>query len=471
MSIRNKLAIALVAFLAPFVFASTATAQAGLACSGTTCGLGGQIRGQIGDGLPLPISIAPAQGGSGPAATEGPFTAITIQTAPATPSGLPLVGNGLGQPGQIKPTTMATIQQGAGPGPRNLTLAPGVFHYGGQPQGSIGVVNFNAAVFAVQTNLTYDSPHPGTTPMGAAAVTQESLGAIPIAGQGQMAVGGRTGAAIVSYYQGATTNGPGTPGNNWGNGVPPSGVITPMAGDAGTPPVNGLARFTATGNQFGGVSIGRANGTAKVYFNGVPLVPALDLPCKVTATPLQGTNAQGVFVPYQTGTDCQFSLSVVDLELSDATVGVAGGPFENNLAIGTAFTTPSGVHFATIGFNGTIIGDAGVVTLVGAGIPFTGQGNQGVGVPFTTGMLSVTVTDVVGATSEMFIRTGIDARDAGGNGVVSLITGSLTARDISAGNANRTWVTLEIPEPSTIFAASAGLFALFGMHRLARRRS
>ncbi len=468
MSIRNKLAIALGAFLAPFVFASTATAQAGLACSGTTCGLGGQIRGQIGDGLPLPISIAPAQGGSGPMATAGPFTAITIQTAPATPSGLPLVGNGLGQPGQIKPTTMATIQQGAGPGARNLTLGPGVFHYGGQPQGSIGVVNFNAAVFAVQTNLTYDSPHPGTTPMGAAAVTQESGGAIPIAGQGMFFAGGRTGAAIVSYYRGASALG--SPTNNFGNGIPPSGAITPMAGDAGTPPINGLARFTATGNQFGGVSIGRANGTAKVYFNGVPLIPNLDLPCKVTATPLQGTTAQGTFVPYQTGTDCQFSLSIVDLELSDATVGVAGGPFDG-LGIGTAYTTPSGVHFGTIGFNGTIIGSGAVVTRVGAGIAFTGQGNHGVGVPFTTGMLSVTVTEVVGATSEMFIRTGIDARDAGGNGVVSLVTGSLTARDISSGNANRTWVTLEIPEPSAIFAASAGLFALFGMHRLARRRS
>ncbi|MFP6654159.1 MAG: hypothetical protein VCB25_00930, partial [Myxococcota bacterium] len=67
MSIRNKLVIVMVAFLAPFIFASTATAQAGAACSGTVCGLGGQIRGQIGDGLPLPISIAPAQGGSGPA--------------------------------------------------------------------------------------------------------------------------------------------------------------------------------------------------------------------------------------------------------------------------------------------------------------------------------------------------------------------------------------------------------------------
>ena len=466
MSIRNKLAIALVAFLAPFVFASTATAQAGAACSGTTCGLGGQIRGQIGDGLPLPISIAPAQGGSGPAATNGPFTGITIQTAPATPAGLPLVGNGLGQPGQIKPTVAATIQQTLGAAPRQLTLAPGVFFYGNQPQGSIGVVNFNAAVFAVQTNLTYDSPHPGTTPMGLAAVTF-SGGAIPTPMANVFSAGGRIGAGIVSYYADATTQGPGNPTDNFGTPLVP---ITPMAGDTASPPVNGLIRFTATGNQFGGTSIGRANGTAKVFFNGVPLNEATALPCATMATPGQGTNAQGVFVPYNVIANCQFSLSIVDLELSDGTVGVAGGVF-GGFGVGTAFTTPSGVRNATIGFNGTIIGSGAVVTLIGAGIPFTGQGNQGHGAPWTTGKHSVTVTDVVGATSEMFIRTGIDARDAGGNGVVALVTGSFTARDISAGNANRTWLTLEIPEPSAIFAASAGLFALFGMHRLARRRS
>jgi hypothetical protein len=155
---------------------------------------------------------------------------------------------------------------------------------------------------------------------------------------------------------------------------------------------------------------------------------------------------------------------------SDATVGVAGGAF-NGLAVGSAFSTNTGVFTGTIGFNGTIIGQGAAVTVIGAGIPFTGQGNQAVGMPFTTGMLSITVTQVQGATSEMFIRTGIDARDAAGNGVVALVSGSMTARDISGGNANRSWVTLEIPEPSAIVAASAGLFALFGCHRLARRRS
>ena len=75
MTIRNRLAIALMTFLVPMAFASTGSAQptgAGDACVGTQCGLGGQLRGQIGDGLPLPISIAPAR--------TGPFVDITIQS-------------------------------------------------------------------------------------------------------------------------------------------------------------------------------------------------------------------------------------------------------------------------------------------------------------------------------------------------------------------------------------------------------
>jgi hypothetical protein len=297
--------------------------------------------------------------------------------------------------------------------------------------------------------------------------------AIPTANANVLKAGGRIGAPTVSYFAGATdtmASPSNNPTNNYGNGVPPTNIQTAMAGNGAVPPVNGIARFTSTGTQFGGQAHGRAIGTAKVYFNGKPLDPGTQLPCKVTATPAEGTNAQGTFVPFVTGGPCEFSLSIVDLTISDATVGVAGGQFGGETS-GSAYETSTGVFTGTIGFNGTIIGQGIPVTNAGANIPFTGQGNQAVGMPLTTGMLSVTVTQVQGGTSEMFIRTGTDARTAAGNGVVALVTGSMTARDISGGNSNRTWITLEIPEPSAIFAASAGLFALFGMHRLARRRS
>jgi hypothetical protein len=235
--------------------------------------------------------------------------------------------------------------------------------------------------------------------------------------------------------------------------------------------INGVARFTATSNQFGGQMIGRTTGTVRIYFNSASLVPAVDLPCKVTATPLEGTSQQaGGFVPFHTGTDCLFGLSVMDRTASDATVGVAGGAF-GGVATAPFHTATQGVFTGTIGYNGTILGQGAPVTAVGVNIPFTGEGRQTVGFPLTTGRLSITVTDVVGFTSEMFVRTGTDARTVDGNGVVALVTGSMTVRDISGGNANRTWITLEIPEPSAVLASAAGLLGLFGCHQLIRRRA
>ena len=434
MTIQKKLAIALMTFLVPMASAGTASAQAGAACTGTTCGLGGQIRGQIGEGLPLPISIAPAQ--------TGAFSDITIQTQPATPYGLPPVGNGLGQPGQIKPTMAATIQQTtamlhADLSPRAVTLQVGKFGYDAVAlgEGSIGVVVFNAGVFAVQTNLIFDSPHPGTNATGMTVVVPGG------GGNRKLSAGGRPGLPTVTYCPGAELLG--TPGNNFNNSctVPSQGGF------------NGLARFTRTKNQFGGISSGRTLGTAKVYFNK-DTVQLTGLPC----------------------TGCRFELSTV----FPGSTGVAGGPFGGTV-MNPAFVTPTGVYTGTVGFNGTIIGVGNPVikstttTSMGATnmipFPFTGQPATSAGFPLTTGRITISVTEVLtGEPDEIFVRTGTDARDANGNGVVALNTGSVSARSISKGNANRTWITLEIPETSAIFAASAGLFALFGCHQWARRR-
>jgi hypothetical protein len=458
MTMRIKLAITLVTFLAALAFTTTASAQAGVACSGTVCGLGGQIRGQIGDGLPLPISIAP--GYTGPfiqGTTAGGANNVVMGNNPFPPSSVVpglVVGQGLGQQGQIKPTASATMMQTTAiPGSqgRAITQQPGQFGYGPAPQGSIGVVNFNNAVFAVQTSLIFDSPHPGTdgngNPVNVPGGGGSRMLSKGLKGGGTIAAG-RPGLATVSYYAGAT--GLGSPANNYGNAKAtpnqePIVLKTAMAGDAAG--VNGVARFIATRNQFGGVSTGRTLGTAKVFFNGVNggINPAVDLPCTGGAL-------------------CAFQLSTV----IPGTTGVAGGPFGGSVN-NPKFTTASGVFTGTIGFNGTI------VNINGAGLgplAFTGQNATSVGFPVTTGRMSITVTSMLPADpSEMWRRTGTDARTAGGNGVIALVTGSMSARNISLGNANRTWTTLEIPEPSAIFAASAGLFALFGCHQLVRRRN
>ncbi len=481
------MAIGLAPLLVSLLFAATSTtpttpttpttaaaqaAQAGSPCAGTVCGLGGQIRNQIGGGLPLPISLARAQTAAGPQYTPLPFTAITIQTAPATPFGfaLPFVGSGLGQTGQIKPTPSATIMQTLSPGigPRQLTIPPAVFQFRGQ--GSLGVAKFNLSVFAVQTRGVRDFPHPGTTASGAQAFTERNqTAAIPTLNANVLFAGGRIGAPTVTYYANATASG--SPTNNYGHGVPPTVIPTDHAGLNGSPPIHGVARFTATGNQFGGQAIGRTTGTTRIYLNGAngvpPLSPPADLPCKVTATALEGTTAQGIFVPFNTGANCQFWVSVVDPVGANTTVGITGGAF-NGVAIRPDYQTNTGAFTGTIGFNGTILGQGLAVTAIGAGIPFTGEGNQTVGFPMTTGRLTISVSHTASGTlSEMFIRKGTDARDAAGNGVVALVTGSLTARDaFYATSSGRTWITLEIPEPSAIAIAASGLFALFACHQL-----
>jgi hypothetical protein len=363
---------------------------------------------------------------------------------PATPMGLPLVGQGLGQPGQVKPTTGAFINQttnmdhaAKAGSPRALTGQPGGWVYTPVFEGSIGVVAFNNAVFAVQTNLTYDTPHPGTDGNGNLVLLPGESVPGPVSPTFKKS--GRPGMPIVSFCAGA----PGSPTNNFGDTC-----LTPDDGVG----VNGLVRFTRTRNQFGGISTGRTLGTAKVYFNkdGLALI---DLPC----------------------TGCDFQFSKVD----PATTGVAGGPF-GGTAMNAAYQTPTGVFTGTVGFNGTILGIGNAVTVdgchtntcTGAGIYFTGQAATSIGFPLTTGKITVSVTKVLpGEPVEIWRREGTDARTAMGQGVVAMNTGSMSARSISKGNANRTWITYEIPEPSAILAASAGLLALFGCNQLVRRRS
>jgi hypothetical protein len=458
MSILNRSVIALMTFLVPVAFAGTASAQAGVACSGTTCGLGGQNRAQIGDGLPLPISFAPSGGGKVTTSTimatpgttttfvnkptEGPFTQKTMKTKPFTPGGLGFRGNGLGQQGQIKPTTNATVMQTTvSPhtenNPRALTVATGIAQYHPVSQRSIGLLAFNSEVLAVKSSLIFDSPHPGTDGNSNPVFVPGG------GGSAKMFAGGRPGLSTVTFCALGALNG-GTPGNNFLNQclTPKDGVTANGAG------VNGIVRFSKTKNQFGGISTGRTLGTAQVFFN-VNNLALGDLPCNGGTDPA-----------------CAFGISVVDVQ----TTGLAGGPF-GSTATNASFMAAPGVFTGSLGINGSVL-SIGVPALTanGATIAFTGQPATSVGFPLSTGMVTVSVTDALPVT-EKFIRTGTDARDANGNGVVALNSGTLSARTTSRGNANRVWVTYEIPEPSAIFAASAGLLALFGCHQLVRRRS
>jgi hypothetical protein len=105
-------------------------------------------------------------------------------------------------------------------------------------------------------------------------------------------------------------------------------------------------------------------------------------------------------------------------------------------------------------------------------VPFAGQATTSWVLPFTTGRVTVSVTQNAGAPTqqEIFTRTGDDMRTPGGQGIVVMVSGAVSARSISGPNGDRRWLTLNVPEPGALGAGAASLLALLGCHALARRR-
>lgn len=386
--VLTALVLGLVGMLASV---GSASAAPGDPCVGTTCGLGGQQRAQIGSGLPIPITTLPAQ-----------------------------TGKILSHPGAIAASPNATIMQTTNivntwMNPRKLTLSPAKFTYD-EPPLQIGVFDANNAVFAVSTNLSVVNPNPANGPA-------------------MLSAGGRPGPATVTFCAG----GPGpfaTPGC-----LGPKTLNTPAFGE---PDTNGLVRYTATRNQFGGIASGRTTGTAQVLFNAGK---ASVLPCAA----------------------CLVAVS----QATPGTAAVFGQTFGATV-MNPPDINPTGVFVVPVGQFGTI--DPLDLTTMnaqtdGAGnfVPFTGQGATSWGFPLTTGRLTISVTQNNGD-PEIFIRTGADGRTPNGSGIVSLVSGTVSKRSLSGPNGNRGWVTLRIPEPGVLAAGSSALLMLAGCHWLVRRR-
>jgi hypothetical protein len=90
------------------------------------------------------------------------------------------------------------------------------------------------------------------------------------------------------------------------------------------------------------------------------------------------------------------------------------------------------------------------------------------GYPWTTGL--ITVSQPAAAPAEIFFLSGTDMRVAG-VGNVSLVSGALSTRLLSGPNANRGWLSLNLPEPTAALGSVAALAMLGLCHGVVRRRS
>jgi hypothetical protein len=122
--------------------------------------------------------------------------------------------------------------------------------------------------------------------------------------------------------------------------------------------------------------------------------------------------------------------------------------------------------------NGKIPLNAAMTTWsFGAGGALPGPTNMATaveGFPFSTGLVTVSAMGAVPA--EVFFAEGTDMR-VNGVGNISLVAGSLSQRMLSGPNANRAWVSLNLPEPPAALGAAAALGMLVLCHGLLRRRS
>ncbi len=212
-----KVSILGLACLLVAVFATSAEAQ-------RSYPLTGNLRIQIGDGLPIPIGFTAAPNGK-----------------------VPVVSG-------------ARIVQSSGPDPKKMTIPPDAMLFDGPPF-NLPVYGLNSKVFQVLTDITIGFPAPNGGPGG--------LGS----GDTFMA-GGRTGLPTVTWCPGQSVTASGNPAcTDPGKLPPPTG---------GSHAGNGFLKYTATGAQFGGPMRGRGAGVADIAFPAA--VPAPKAPCDHAAT-------------------------------------------------------------------------------------------------------------------------------------------------------------------------------------------
>lgn len=393
------------------------TAQAQYLLTGNS---GGRL--QLGTGLPLPVGptgifvggMTSVNGGTSCGQGPGGCPAGTDGPGTAYWPPLPIPANpNIASGGSATRTIMQNLATANG---GTITVPPSALtKRGAGAPVPIGVFNTNNDVFQVATSISYAWPAvtavfaPGGGPgiVGGTVVLNEPVSGGSITYSGSTKAFGGAGRFAIS------------PGPGAGTGRVPPNTLGAL------PALTGWINFA-------GATPGTVMALAVV---GGSIPPGL--PGQAVTAP-GGTTMFGPLAP-------------------------GDGPF-GAVNIGT----PCGMF--CVGTNGTINGSAPLPSLmVGTMTTIPGGSNMvtiSKGYPWTTGLITVAQPGA----GETFWLSGADMR-VSGVGNLSLVSGGLSQRSSSGGNANRGWVRLTLPEPSVRSGAASALALLFFLHGLVGRRS
>jgi len=328
----------------------------------------------------------------------------------------------------VPPVAGGFVLQQPGPDPRDITIhyplmsKPAVYK-------AIGVFGNNPNLYQVATNLSVRFP-----------VTSQTV---------MFELSGRTGATTTTFTSPIG-----------GNNIRYSNALGQRFGGPGNFFVSN------PGNKPAGALYSGVNAT--IWAVGVPgpgnppcthpaLIPPFPGPGNPACVAGVGQAVPGTAVAGGAAWGAPVGFTVTTLGGTPAALATSPGK--------TMLGPKPGVQVVAANADGTILASA-----------FTPAGNTGftnmassTGYPWTTGRITVSAPLAAGV-GEKFTITGMDGR-VNGVGTIQLVTGALARRTRSGPNANRAWLRINVPEPSAMLAAGAGLAMLALCHGLARRRA
>lgn len=249
--------------------------------------------------------------------------------------------------------------------------------------------------------------------------------------------GGRSGPPTLSFCPGGTA----VSATVFNGAAPfnPNCTVVQSSAAAGIGIANGIMRYTATANQFGGFGAVAAQGTASLAVMGM----------QPTQNPATSSSGFGTVA---------FAGDVISLS------GV-GGPIDDPGATGVL----EGIELKKLlGYT-----PSGIITQVGATIAAVGNLTQTAwGGNLTTGQVMVWVTAVQpGAPTQMVTLTGSDTRTAMGVGNITMVGGAISKTTLTGHSRTHNSITFTItPEPTMLLGATGALVALVVTHQVMRRR-